>query len=72
MFPPPPPLSCERRHGVACGGVQVANLRASRSDEKKFYVYSGTKTLDIRAETQEDRDLWLRILEVRAPACDSL
>ena len=45
----------------------MSNLRASKSDDKKFYVYSGTKTLDIRAETPEDRSLWLRILEVRAP-----
>lgn len=44
--------------------LQVADLRASKSDDKKFYVYSGTKTLEIRAETTQDRDFWIGILEV--------
>lgn len=45
--------------------LQVANLRASKSDDKKFYVYSGTKTLEMRAETTQDRDSWMSLLEVR-------
>lgn len=52
--------------------MQVSTRRASKSDDKKLYVYTGTKTLDMRAETTEDRNLWLQILEVRAPGCDRL
>ncbi|GJP37668.1 hypothetical protein CLOM_g22104 [Closterium sp. NIES-68] len=43
--------------------LSVSSLRESQSDEKKFYVFSGTKTLDLRAESCDDRGLWLDLLQ---------
>lgn len=42
--------------------VQVSSLRVSRSDDKKFYIYTGTKTLHLRAETIADRSDWFQVL----------
>ncbi|CAI5502473.1 unnamed protein product [Closterium sp. Naga37s-1] len=43
--------------------LSVSSLRESQSDERKFYVFSGTKTLDLRAESRDDRGLWLDLLQ---------
>jgi len=37
-------------------------VRESRSDDKRFSIFSGTKTLHLRAETREDRAAWLEAL----------
>ena len=42
---------------------QVATLRESGADFRKFYVHSGTSTLTLRAESQEDRWVWLQALQ---------
>ena len=42
--------------------VQVSTVRESRSDDKRFPIFSGTKTLHLRAETREDRAAWLEAL----------
>lgn len=34
----------------------------SRSDDKKFYIHTGTKTLHLRAETSTDRNDWVMML----------
>ncbi|RCV41284.1 hypothetical protein SETIT_9G123700v2 [Setaria italica] len=42
--------------------VQVSTVRESRSDDRRFSIFSGTKTLHLRAETREDRAAWLEAL----------
>uniref|UniRef100_A0A453H660 PH domain-containing protein n=1 Tax=Aegilops tauschii subsp. strangulata TaxID=200361 RepID=A0A453H660_AEGTS len=42
--------------------VQVSTVRESRSDDRRFSVFSGTKRLHLRAETREDRAAWLEAL----------
>lgn len=37
------------------GVLQVSSIRESRSDDKRFSIFTGTKRLHMRAETQEDR-----------------
>eukprot|EP00897_Mesotaenium_endlicherianum_P000979 jgi/Mesen1/10882/ME000935S10226 len=51
--------------GRVCGEVhlQVSTMRASQGDDKKFYIYSGTKTLHLRAESREERAMWLENLQ---------
>lgn len=48
----------------SCGEVhlQVASIRKSSSDDKKFYIFTGTKTLHLRAENKDDRHAWLEAL----------
>lgn len=43
--------------------AQVSSLRESKSDDKKFYIYTGTKTLHLRAESKEDKVAWLDALQ---------
>ncbi len=46
-------------------GKQVATLRESNADYRKFYVHSGTSTLTLRAESKEDRWVWMQALQTR-------
>lgn len=43
--------------------VQVSSIRESRSDDKRFSIFTGTKRLHLRAETREDRLAWLEALQ---------
>ena len=52
-------LKCK---GISCSGVQVSSIRASKSDDKRLYIFSGTKTLHLRCETEEDRNTWVEAL----------
>lgn len=45
--------------------LQVATLRESNADYRKFYVHSGTSTLTLRAESKEDRWVWMQALQTR-------
>lgn len=41
---------------------QISSFRESRSDDKRFYIFTGTKTLHLRTESQEDRAAWIGAL----------
>ncbi|KAG0485279.1 hypothetical protein HPP92_009358 [Vanilla planifolia] len=67
-------LSLHRRNGSntlnspprkAMGEVhlKVATVRESRSDDKRFSIFTGTKRLHLRAETREDRAAWMEALQ---------
>lgn len=43
----------------------MATLRESNADYRKFYVHSGTSTLTLRAESKEDRWVWMQALQTR-------
>ncbi|KAG0597632.1 hypothetical protein M758_12G010100 [Ceratodon purpureus] len=57
--------SADQNQFKASGEVhlKVSSLRISRSDDKKFYIYTGTKTLHLRAESSFDRGDWFGILQ---------
>ena len=42
--------------------MQVSSVRESRSDDKRFSIFTGTKRLHLRAETREDRATWVEAL----------
>ncbi|PUZ66717.1 hypothetical protein GQ55_3G352300 [Panicum hallii var. hallii] len=44
--------------------LKVSSIRASKSDDKRLYIFSGTKTLHLRCETEEDRNAWIDALLV--------
>ncbi|KAK2078356.1 hypothetical protein QBZ16_003196 [Prototheca wickerhamii] len=52
--------------------VQVATLRESSSDYRKFYIHTGTTTLSLRAETTEDRWVWVEALRASKAAWQGL
>lgn len=43
--------------------LKVSSIRASKSDDKRLYIFSGTKTLHLRCETEEDRNAWIQALQ---------
>ncbi len=42
---------------------QVSSIRESKSDDKRFSIFTGTKRLHLRAETREDRIAWVEALQ---------
>lgn len=42
--------------------LKVSSIRESRTDDRRFSIFTGTKRLHLRAETQEDRMLWMEAL----------
>ncbi|XP_061357915.1 oxysterol-binding protein-related protein 1A-like isoform X3 [Gastrolobium bilobum] len=43
--------------------LKVSTIRESKSDDKRFSVFTGTKRLHLRAETREDRVAWMEALQ---------
>ncbi|KAK4274054.1 hypothetical protein QN277_017344 [Acacia crassicarpa] len=43
--------------------LKVSTIRESRSDDKRFSIFTGTKRLHLRAETREDRVAWVEALQ---------
>ncbi|XP_010534628.1 PREDICTED: oxysterol-binding protein-related protein 1C [Tarenaya hassleriana] len=53
-------------HGKSVGEIhlKVASIRQSRSDMKRFTMFTGTKRLHLRAVTNDDRAVWLEALQI--------
>ncbi|XP_018675366.2 oxysterol-binding protein-related protein 1C isoform X1 [Musa acuminata AAA Group] len=43
--------------------LKVSSIRESRSDDKRFSIFTGTRRLHLRAETREDRVAWMESLQ---------
>lgn len=43
-------------------GSQVSSIRASKSDDKRLSIFTGTKTLHLRCVSREDRAAWVEAL----------
>lgn len=41
----------------------MSSIRESRSDDKRFSIFTGTKRMHLRAETTEDRAVWMEALQ---------
>lgn len=42
--------------------IKISSIKESQSDEKRFYIFTGIKTLHLRAETTENRKAWIDAL----------
>ena len=42
--------------------IQISSIKASKSDENRFYIFTGIKTLHLRAKIREDRKAWIDVL----------
>lgn len=42
--------------------LKVSSVRESRSDDKRFSLFTGTKTLHLRTDSREDRATWIESL----------
>ncbi|GMH26638.1 hypothetical protein Nepgr_028481 [Nepenthes gracilis] len=57
--------SCGRRKHHRTNAIvylKVSSFRESRSDDKKFYIFTATKTLHLRANTQIEKVAWIEAL----------
>ncbi|CAH8382903.1 unnamed protein product [Eruca vesicaria subsp. sativa] len=58
--------------------LKVSSIRASKSDDKRLTIFTGTKTLHLRCVTRENRATWVEALQVakdlfpRVPSGDIL
>ncbi|XP_022747916.1 oxysterol-binding protein-related protein 1C-like [Durio zibethinus] len=43
--------------------LKVSSIRESRSDDKRFSIFTGTKRFHLRAETRDDRVAWMEALQ---------
>lgn len=43
--------------------LKVSSIRASKSDDKRLSIFSGTKTLHLRCLSREDRASWIEALQ---------
>lgn len=43
--------------------VQVSSIRESRSDDRRFSIFTGTKRLHLRAESRDDKLAWVEVLQ---------
>lgn len=41
----------------------MSSVRASKSDDKRLTIFTGTKTLHLRCISREDRALWIEALQ---------
>lgn len=49
---------------VSCVNVwQVSSFRVSKSDDRRFYIFTATKTLHLRTDSRKDREAWIQALE---------
>ncbi|KAF8405759.1 hypothetical protein HHK36_007836 [Tetracentron sinense] len=56
-------LSQLRRKPFGEVHLKVSSIRESRSDDKRFSIFTGTKRLHLRAEAREERGIWMEALQ---------
>lgn len=42
---------------------QISSFRESKSDDRRFYIFTATKTLHLRTDSRKDRIAWIQALE---------
>lgn len=42
--------------------LQISSFRESKSDDRRFYIFTATKTLHLRTESKKDRVAWIQAL----------
>ncbi|XP_043712899.1 oxysterol-binding protein-related protein 1C-like [Telopea speciosissima] len=43
--------------------LKISSIRESKSDDKRFSIFTGTKRLHLRADTRDDRTAWMEALQ---------
>ncbi|KAL8030922.1 hypothetical protein ABFX02_14G317800 [Erythranthe guttata] len=55
--------SARSRNPIGEVHLKVSSIRESRSDDRRFSIFTGTKRLHLRAESREDRMAWVEALQ---------
>ncbi|KAL0323361.1 UNVERIFIED_CONTAM: Oxysterol-binding protein-related protein 1C [Sesamum angustifolium] len=56
-------LSSKSRKPVGEVHLKVSSIRESKSDDRRFSIFTGTKRLHLRADSREDRVAWMEALQ---------
>ncbi|KAK8965917.1 Oxysterol-binding protein-related protein 1C [Platanthera guangdongensis] len=56
-------LNSPQRKPIGELHLKVATVRETKSDDRRFSIFTGTKKLHLRAETREDRTAWMEALQ---------
>ncbi|KAI4327102.1 hypothetical protein L6164_019602 [Bauhinia variegata] len=54
-----------RKHQKSASGVvhlKISSFRESKSDDRRFYIFTATKTLHLRTDSRRDRVAWIQAL----------
>ncbi|KAL1556280.1 Oxysterol-binding protein-related protein 2A [Salvia divinorum] len=53
-----------RKHGKTAGIVhlKISSFRESKSDDRRFYIFTATKTLHLRTSSKKERVAWIEAL----------
>ncbi|XP_062074072.1 oxysterol-binding protein-related protein 2A [Humulus lupulus] len=56
--------SGRRKHHktVAIVHLKISSFRKSKSDDRRFYIFTATKTLHLRTDSKSDREAWIQAL----------
>ncbi|XP_022861850.1 oxysterol-binding protein-related protein 2B-like isoform X2 [Olea europaea var. sylvestris] len=57
-----PPSSRKRSKAVGIVHLKISSFRESKSDERRFYLFTATKTLHLRTNTNKERVAWIHAL----------
>lgn len=49
--------------------TQIASFRESKSDDRRFYIFTATKTLHLRTNSKSDRGAWIQALASNRGIC---
>lgn len=53
--------------------LQVSSFRESKSDDRRFYIITATKTLYLRTNTKKERAAWTRaLISTRSPMNENI
>lgn len=55
-------FSCIQLIEIKLKRVQISSFRESRSDNKRFYIFTATKTLHLRTNSKKERVAWINAL----------
>ncbi|KAL5551153.1 hypothetical protein UlMin_001329 [Ulmus minor] len=47
---------------VAIVHLKISSFRESKSDDRRFYIFTATKTLHLRTDSKRDREAWIQAL----------
>ncbi|KAJ8764192.1 hypothetical protein K2173_005372 [Erythroxylum novogranatense] len=53
----------KQQKGVGIVHLKISSFRESKSDDKRFYIFTATKTLHLRSNSKRDRVAWIQALD---------
>ncbi|CAH9102588.1 unnamed protein product [Cuscuta epithymum] len=62
QLPSNDPRRPKHRKTIRIVHLKVSSFRESRSDDRRFYIFTATKTLHLRTNSRQEREAWIEAL----------